>query len=269
MSQVDESLPWHAHTHTHTFISSFYKESFKINTHVYLKQTWKVNSSSLNHMSTELGVQTHTHWDWMYKHTRAHTLTQLPWRNIHQLRLEYDTLSRFLAFLPVLLLLLWTHTHTHTHSYGLMFICLCFLCSLSLDNVLNCNHFNHSLISTLQMIFSTQNGVLCMFLKFTCLSAGEPRSYWGGICQFLRRVLAPVAHPDIWRQQTTFVIINSQQPHTLCPQFRYNWLSTLSEARGIGKVVSWENRAVQKSFAQRGARTHDPEIKSLMLYRLS
>ena len=25
----------------------------------------------------------------------------------------------------------------------------------------------------------------------------------------------------------------------------------------------------QKQFAQRGARTHDPEIKSLMLYRLS
>ena len=26
---------------------------------------------------------------------------------------------------------------------------------------------------------------------------------------------------------------------------------------------------MQKHFAQRGARTHDPEIKSLMLYRLS
>ena len=25
----------------------------------------------------------------------------------------------------------------------------------------------------------------------------------------------------------------------------------------------------KKSFAQRGARTHDPEIKSLVLYRLS
>ena len=27
--------------------------------------------------------------------------------------------------------------------------------------------------------------------------------------------------------------------------------------------------SLYKSFAQRGARTHDPEIKSLMLYRLS
>ena len=29
------------------------------------------------------------------------------------------------------------------------------------------------------------------------------------------------------------------------------------------------NATEEKSFAQRGARTHDPEIKSLMLYRLS
>ena len=220
-------------------------------------RTWSPDTHTLG-LNVQTHTSTHAHSAPMEKYTPT---TAGIWHSV--------SLSRLPPCPSFIALNTHTHTHTHTHSYGLMFICLCFLCSLSLDNVLNCNHFNHSLISTLQMIFSTQNGVLCMFLKFTCLSAGEPRSYWGGICQFLRRVLAPVAHPDIWRQQTTFVIINSQQPHTLCPQFRYNWLSTLSEARGIGKVVSWENRAVQKSFAQRGARTHDPEIKSLMLYRLS
>ena len=30
-----------------------------------------------------------------------------------------------------------------------------------------------------------------------------------------------------------------------------------------------QERPTKKLFAQRGARTHDPEIKSLMLYRLS
>ena len=32
------------------------------------------------------------------------------------------------------------------------------------------------------------------------------------------------------------------------------------------KIFLWTKK---KYFAQRGARTHDPEIKSLMLYRLS
>ena len=35
--------------------------------------------------------------------------------------------------------------------------------------------------------------------------------------------------------------------------------------RGIG-LLSFPP---EKNYAQRGARTHDPEIKSLMLYRLS
>ncbi len=35
--------------------------------------------------------------------------------------------------------------------------------------------------------------------------------------------------------------------------------------------ILWKtyNGSELKKFAQRGARTHDPEIKSLMLYRLS
>ena len=73
ISQVDESLPWCAHTHI--FISSFYKASFKINIHVYLKKTWKVNSSSLNHMSTEFGVQTHIGTECTNTHKHTHSLS--------------------------------------------------------------------------------------------------------------------------------------------------------------------------------------------------
>jgi hypothetical protein len=34
-------------------------------------------------------------------------------------------------------------------------------------------------------------------------------------------------------------------------------------------IVRYLSIIEQNNFAQRGARTHDPEIKSLMLYRLS
>ena len=38
----------------------------------------------------------------------------------------------------------------------------------------------------------------------------------------------------------------------------------------ISDSLNWNNKKVKKICnAQRGARTHDPEIKSLMLYRLS
>ena len=44
------------------------------------------------------------------------------------------------------------------------------------------------------------------------------------------------------------------------------WLDLSRKSNFSRKIWMAKN---QKNIAQRGARTHDPEIKSLMLYRLS
>ena len=42
-----------------------------------------------------------------------------------------------------------------------------------------------------------------------------------------------------------------------------------AESQTWKKISFWRPVRDEKKIAQRGARTHDPEIKSLMLYRLS
>ena len=53
---------------------------------------------------------------------------------------------------------------------------------------------------------------------------------------------------------------------------RFNQLShgaTLVKMHEYTDPMQLLSHNVEKKYAQRGARTHDPEIKSLMLYRLS
>ena len=54
---------------------------------------------------------------------------------------------------------------------------------------------------------------------------------------------------------------------------RFNQLSHGAGVKTVGHMFVCDKTQdvwkIKKDFAQRGARTHDPEIKSLMLYRLS
>ena len=53
---------------------------------------------------------------------------------------------------------------------------------------------------------------------------------------------------------------------------RFNQLShgaRVTGRRNLSCVIIINSHSMKKFCAQRGARTHDPEIKSLMLYRLS
>ena len=47
------------------------------------------------------------------------------------------------------------------------------------------------------------------------------------------------------------------------------WITLLSVYHETNSNIFLKTVPYKKKFAQRGARTHDPEIKSLMLYRLS
>ena len=62
------------------------------------------------------------------------------------------------------------------------------------------------------------------------------------------------------------------QSQIACPLSQY-LCHIIKNSRGLmDKASSLESKIRNyhdKMFAQRGARTHDPEIKSLMLYRLS
>ena len=49
------------------------------------------------------------------------------------------------------------------------------------------------------------------------------------------------------------------------------WIKSTSETKTGNEdiIVIEKSLKMENIYAQRGARTHDPEIKSLMLYRLS
>ena len=75
-----------------------------------------------------------------------------------------------------------------------------------------------------------------------------------------------------------FLVISACNWRAFVAQWLEHWSckpgvesSNLSEGFYPNKVVLDLLRISEtyKSFAQRGARTHDPQIKSLMLYRLS
>ena len=68
-------------------------------------------------------------------------------------------------------------------------------------------------------------------------------------------------------KDVNYLHINFQTQQTLV----FNILFFFRHRQEIESIVAAKDRSwlVKNILAQRGARTHDPEIKSLMLYRLS